>query len=350
MLDTIPSTVTAMDNFEDAASVQAGACSFLFAVTQNNPRNKARVVRCGGRTAIVRAMEMHPGNEDVNNYGAHALLQVQDTVVTLPGGGSPAGSPDRGGGVADAPHSRMGGMFAARPRRSRDTRPAAAAAAAAATAAAAIPEVDGPGDGPPSAPSKFGLRLKSRNRRASVDAENDAPEIHELHGGSYQQPDRPEDPFGPSPGRVRAGGLWRRRKSVSSRGSSRGGTDTDGDDTGAEESAGEDGQAGRVDSGRRRRRNGGGGGFSLIRRSSKARVGRRPLDVRGAAGDVLGDEEEVTELARGRREERREAAAGDVDWVAGAGAGGGDEDNDIARIADLDGLSLAEDENGEFVD
>jgi hypothetical protein len=74
--------------------------------------------------------------------------------------------------------------------------------------------------------------------------------------------------------------------------------------------------------------------------------------VRGAAGDVLGDEEEVTELARGRREERREAAAGGVDWVAGAGAGGGggDEDNDIARIADLDGLSLAEDENGEFVD
>lgn len=370
--DTIPTAVAAMGSFEEMASVQAGACSFLFAVTQDNPRNKASVVRCGGRTAVVRAIEMHPANEDVNNYGAHALLQVEDTIVGQhvhngigPGvdGGQQAtigASDGRDGSPGGMPPQRKSGLFRGR-RKSRDGRSQGQHESfdvADGTTEAPSPPFPSPSSSPGGPPSPLpessegGSRRKLRRRRKPAGAVETGVD-ERLDGGSAHDEveDRLQDVPGPAPKRF-GGTIFRRKKSASSAGSSRVGEDSDIDGT----YSGTDGEGGSSMTGARRRRS----SFSLIRRNSKARAprgtrrGGEPVgdDEGGVGGGVGVGTAGHQDVGRNRHDSAPRYLApnrlqhGNAGGIAPPGAGGRgawpDDDNDIARMEDLDGMSIGD--------
>jgi hypothetical protein len=323
MLDTIPCAVAAMDTFPDNASLQAGACSFLFSITQGNPRNKARVVRHGGRASIVRALKRHPRNDDISSFGGHALLQVQDIPVadTV----SVEGSAVESDVESETPGSRRRLRLIPRRRSlSRDNRLLYSNMSPDAMTPPASP-MDAAGPMPiesltaPASPEEH-HRRKVRRRKLREDAE--APEMHQLHGGSFQQPDRGEaTPLGPPPpdanSRQTMGGGWFRRRSQRSNQSN--------------ESLGSQS----ADSQRRSVGSGFAGSFGFRRRS---------VSSRNEAS--ASNEEEKTARAdrvkgrRGRpsRHRGREAAVTANDGDEGHAPAAHREENDIGNMDDLDGL------------
>lgn len=74
----IRKVVSAMNMFSSNSRFLASACEFLRAVSADNMENQERIVRLGGRTAIIKAMEAHPEDNNLTESGAYALLQVQD--------------------------------------------------------------------------------------------------------------------------------------------------------------------------------------------------------------------------------------------------------------------------------
>lgn len=74
----IRKVVSAMSTFSSNSRFLASACEFLRAASFQNVENQERIVRLGGRTAIVKAMEAHPQDQSLTESGAYALLQVQD--------------------------------------------------------------------------------------------------------------------------------------------------------------------------------------------------------------------------------------------------------------------------------
>lgn len=235
--DTIRAVTSAMDGYPDDADLQSAACRFLWAVARDNTRNQQRVMRCGGRTAVVHALERHPGDASLNEYGAHALLLVEgldnvadagsepdfDTSGELLPPGTPGGRrrPNRFAGPLG--WSRDGRRSSQDRRSSRDSRRG--------------PDVDFiPEAAPdeleaPPTPRRRGRGRRNRAKNAVVaetEPEDATPQMHELHGGSYQPPDRTEqDPMvdlADETDRRRRSPWLRRlsRDSRDSRGSSRG--------------------------------------------------------------------------------------------------------------------------------
>eukprot|EP00177_Eucheuma_denticulatum_P004642 GFKZ01008446.1.p1 GENE.GFKZ01008446.1~~GFKZ01008446.1.p1 ORF type:complete len:1673 (-),score=232.88 GFKZ01008446.1:2229-7247(-) len=78
----IRKVVSAMSMFSSNSRFLASACEFLRAASVDNPDNQERIVRLGGRTAIVKALETHPGDNSLTEAGAYALLQIQDIKDT----------------------------------------------------------------------------------------------------------------------------------------------------------------------------------------------------------------------------------------------------------------------------
>lgn len=74
----IRKVISAMNMFSSNSRFLASACEFLRAVSVDNIENQERIVRLGGRTAIIKAMEAHPSDNTLTESGAYALLQVQD--------------------------------------------------------------------------------------------------------------------------------------------------------------------------------------------------------------------------------------------------------------------------------
>lgn len=279
MLDSIPSTVEAMEMFQDNSSVQAGACSFLFAVTQNNPRNKKRTVRCGGRSAIVRALELHPGNAEVNNYGAHALLEVQNTVVQSIQELSDGSSISASESGSDSDVGRRRG-FRFRRRRHRDSQ----------SSRNTGDEI--------SSGSSSSSDYRWMRRRTRIDDGNGV-EMRTSEDDAYQHFNQDDaNPFesdSSSSFNRRGPSSWRWKKSSRSRDPAP---------------------------------DGGGAGFSFRHRSSSKRTDRRRVDLRGAAQEL--DDEAADDGARRDGAARYRGRRVDVM----------DDDNDIARMRDLDDLEI----------
>lgn len=78
----IRKVVSAMSMFSSNSRFLASACEFLRAASVENLDNQERIVRLGGRTAIVKALETHPGDNSLTEAGAYALLQIQDIKDT----------------------------------------------------------------------------------------------------------------------------------------------------------------------------------------------------------------------------------------------------------------------------
>lgn len=74
----IRKVVSAMSMFSSNSRFLASACEFLRAASVDNVDNQERIVRLGGRTAIVRALETHPADNTLTEAAAYALLQIQD--------------------------------------------------------------------------------------------------------------------------------------------------------------------------------------------------------------------------------------------------------------------------------
>ncbi len=79
--EAIKTTCEAMQAFPDDSVVQVAACNMFLSATYLNEASMRRVVRYGGRTAIVKALESHPGDLDLAEAGAYALLQVENVEV-----------------------------------------------------------------------------------------------------------------------------------------------------------------------------------------------------------------------------------------------------------------------------
>jgi hypothetical protein len=322
MLDTIPCTVTAMQSFASNGSLQAGACSFLFAITKSNPRNKARVVRHGGRAAIICALKRHPANDEVSSFGGHALLQVQDipAVESTSVEGSTVESDIESDGVGPRRRIRLPG----RRKTSRDHRLQYSNLSPDAVTPPVSP-MDNPSAMPVeplTAPASPQDDRRRRVRRRRPREETGAPEMHQLHGGSFHQPDRGEAiPLGESPpyipSRRPANGSWFRRRSQQSRGS--------------------DGSSGLQSADSERRSFGSGfSGFGLRRRSLSSRndVSAETVEDKPAQAD---------RFTRGRvwKARNRDQAEAVVvnDGDDGHVHAMGNQDNDIGNLNDLDGLS-----------
>lgn len=96
VMQGIRKVVAAMNMFSQNSRFLASACEFLRAASVCNDENKERIVRLGGRTAIVKALEMHPSDNTLTESAAYALLQIQDvadrrssTEGSAQGGGGP---------------------------------------------------------------------------------------------------------------------------------------------------------------------------------------------------------------------------------------------------------------------
>lgn len=76
----IRKVVSAMTMFSSNSRFLASACEFLRAASVDNVENQERIVRLGGRTAIVKALETHPADSTLTEAAAYALLQVQEVV------------------------------------------------------------------------------------------------------------------------------------------------------------------------------------------------------------------------------------------------------------------------------
>lgn len=74
----IRKVVSAMNMFSQNSRFLASACEFLRAASVCNVDNQERIVRLGGRTAIVKALETHPTDNTLTESAAYALLQIQD--------------------------------------------------------------------------------------------------------------------------------------------------------------------------------------------------------------------------------------------------------------------------------
>ena len=90
VVQAIRKVVSAMNMFAANSRFLASACEFLRAVSVDNSDNQERIVRLGGRAAIVKSIETHPGDNTLTESAAYALLQVQDVV-------DPRESADSGG-------------------------------------------------------------------------------------------------------------------------------------------------------------------------------------------------------------------------------------------------------------
>ncbi|CAN8067839.1 unnamed protein product [Agarophyton chilense] len=77
VIQGIRKVISAMELFSNNSRFLASACEFLRAASLENPGNQERIVRLGGRTAIVKALESHPADNSLTESGAYALLQVQ---------------------------------------------------------------------------------------------------------------------------------------------------------------------------------------------------------------------------------------------------------------------------------
>ncbi|KAI0556939.1 Armadillo-like helical domain containing protein [Gracilaria domingensis] len=77
VIQGIRKVISAMEMFANNSRFLASACEFLRAASMDNPGNQERIVRLGGRTAIVKALESHPGDNGLTESGAYALLQIQ---------------------------------------------------------------------------------------------------------------------------------------------------------------------------------------------------------------------------------------------------------------------------------
>eukprot|EP00178_Gracilaria_changii_P013091 TRINITY_DN368_c0_g1_i1.p1 TRINITY_DN368_c0_g1~~TRINITY_DN368_c0_g1_i1.p1 ORF type:complete len:1761 (-),score=295.23 TRINITY_DN368_c0_g1_i1:14459-19741(-) len=77
VIQGIRKVISAMEMFSGNSRFLASACEFLRAASLENPGNQERIVRLGGRTAIVKALESHPEDNALTESGAYALLQVQ---------------------------------------------------------------------------------------------------------------------------------------------------------------------------------------------------------------------------------------------------------------------------------
>lgn len=74
----IRKVVSAMSMFSQNSRFLASACEFLRAASVCNVDNQERIVRLGGRSAIVKALETHPTDNTLTESAAYALLQIQD--------------------------------------------------------------------------------------------------------------------------------------------------------------------------------------------------------------------------------------------------------------------------------
>ncbi|PXF43827.1 hypothetical protein BWQ96_06448 [Gracilariopsis chorda] len=77
VIQGIRKVISAMEMFSDNSRFLASACEFLRAASLENVGNQERIVRLGGRTAIVKALESHPADNALTEAGAYALLQIQ---------------------------------------------------------------------------------------------------------------------------------------------------------------------------------------------------------------------------------------------------------------------------------
>lgn len=78
VVQAIRKVISAMSMFLGNSRFLASACEFLRATSVDNIENQERIVRLGGRSAIVKALENHPADNTLTESGAYALLQVQD--------------------------------------------------------------------------------------------------------------------------------------------------------------------------------------------------------------------------------------------------------------------------------
>lgn len=74
----IRKVIGAMGMFSQNSRFLSSACEFLRAASVCNVENQERIVRLGGRTAIVKALETHPTDNTLTESASYALLQVQD--------------------------------------------------------------------------------------------------------------------------------------------------------------------------------------------------------------------------------------------------------------------------------
>lgn len=74
----IRKVVSAMNMFSQNSRFLASACEFLRAASVCNEDNQERIVRLGGRSAIVNALETHPTDNTLTEAAAYALLQIQN--------------------------------------------------------------------------------------------------------------------------------------------------------------------------------------------------------------------------------------------------------------------------------
>lgn len=73
----IRKVVSAMNMFSTNSRFLSSACEFLRAASVCNADNQERIVRLGGRTVIVKALENHPTDNALTESAAYALLQIQ---------------------------------------------------------------------------------------------------------------------------------------------------------------------------------------------------------------------------------------------------------------------------------
>lgn len=90
----IRKVVSAMNVFSQNSRFLASACEFLRAAASCNDDNKERIVRLGGRSAIVKALETHPTDNTLTEAASYALLHIQNiqdpraSTDSLPPGGA----------------------------------------------------------------------------------------------------------------------------------------------------------------------------------------------------------------------------------------------------------------------
>ncbi|KAI0557465.1 Armadillo-like helical domain containing protein [Gracilaria domingensis] len=77
VIQGIRKVISAMEMFANNSRFLASACEFLRAASMNNPGNQERIVRLGGRTAIVKALKWHPGDKA---HGIRGLCVTPDTA------------------------------------------------------------------------------------------------------------------------------------------------------------------------------------------------------------------------------------------------------------------------------
>ncbi len=105
--EAIKATCEAMHAFPEDGVIQVAGCTMFLSATFENEANKKRVVRYGGRTAIVKALESHPGNIELAEAGAYALVHVENVEIDMDDSGvrqrstegiKPSGRNERRGG------------------------------------------------------------------------------------------------------------------------------------------------------------------------------------------------------------------------------------------------------------